>query len=374
MGTVYTVDGQTYQSHDAMVTDTATRPRPAPDGGVCDLVADYGAVPASVDPKADNTTVIQRAIDHMVAGRFAVLWTPPGLYRHHGVHLDISADGSTRVHLQGAGRRLSKWQCLSDTDTNLTLTTPTGNARDCTITDMTFTSGSTALSLSRASYNLFRGCTFENTKAVAVEVLAASNNNTFDACWWVHNQGESLNVSNGRVNLTGCIIGEDTGHIQNNGTLILSGCLAHSSASKLEPKGPRGMGRCLVFNTGNGTLIASGCDLTSNFNLMDMRFSNRVILSGNNLSCGGSTDSALLMMDDPHASGSSLVMTGNHITLQDGDSLYSSWGGAHLTNSIITGNVIELAGPTYAVTLAEALEAPELGNRVDGNLIRRRVA
>lgn len=344
--------------------------------GVRDLVGHYGAVPASVNSTFDNTAIIQGALNEMIAGQYATLWTPPGLFRHHGVHLDISADGSTRVHLQGAGRRLSKWQCLDNDETNLTLTTPSGNARDATISDMTFTSGATALSMSRASYNYFRNCTFEFTKSWAVEVLAASNNNTFENCWWVHNSGESLNVSNGRVNLVGCQIGEDTGHIQNNGTLVMSGCFAHSSASKLESatNGPRGMGRCLFYNTGNGTLIVTGSEISCNFNLLDMRFSNRVVMVGNNLSIGGSTDSSLLMIDDANASGSSLLLANNHITLQDGDSLYSSWGGQHLTDSIIENNVIELAGPLHTATFDDALLAPHRRNRVAGNQIRRRAA
>jgi hypothetical protein len=282
--------------------------------------------------------------------------------------MNLDGDGSFGAHIKGAGRRLSKWQCMNDAATNLALSSPSGNARDLTVSDMTFTSGARAVTLSRASYNLFRNCTFEHADVQAVELLAASNSNTFESCWWVHNRGETLNISNGQARLVGCQIGEDTGHIQNNGLLVMTGCLAHSSASKLESatNGPRGMGRCLIYNTGNGTTVINGCSFSTNFNLFDMRYSDRLTVTGSQLFVKG----VVFKMDDQNANGSGVLCVGNNITLGVNASFYGHHHATHrLTGSIIKDNVIELNGPDYDQPLFDGLDG---SNIVADNVIRRK--
>lgn len=319
---------------------------------------DLGITPG---PSIDNTGPLQDAINRAIADEFDVLQLGPGLYRHNGLTMSYDGDARAGLAIKGFGRRLTTLQCMQDSAVGLRVESPSGNVRDWVISDITFASGASSVSTTRASYGLFQNCTFSFSKQTAT-IVHAGNNIEFAQCWWVHNQGESGRVTTGSAHITGGIMGEDTGEWIVAGDLTCVGLKVFNSATKLQGTS-HSMGRA-AFNV-QRNLVLTGCRLSSNFNLINMNYPDSVTLSGNRISCSG----AVVALRQ-NQTGACVNMVGNVIKINDGGSLYRRTSTGHLKNSVVAENVIYLEGPAFSATFDDALLDPGHNNRVEGNVIR----
>lgn len=274
--------------------------------------------------------------------------------------INLTGDKDIGLHVQGSGRRGTT--LLRSAGTVAAFLNSTMNLRGLVMDDLTLR-GDIGLHLQRAQYNLFRNVAFTFCDDAGF-LDDTSGFNTFQNCWWVHNEGDSIRASGsaGRTHVIDSIIGEDTGAIVlgSSSYLTIRASILHQPKNKLDANGYGDVGNNVFTVTVGAGLDLLGCYYRPSGSVENVITANGArtcrITNNPGLDCGAATFLRILdaqMHDDKFYP---WIITGNTFIFGDGGLFYEAdTDAASIKNSVIRDNVF-IVPVGYTATFDASLD------------------